>query len=178
MSGAEMRRMRPRSRFGSQLLFCSKRSFSGSRQPPALQVRPPACHYAPRFGPRAGCVSVRRTAAKYRCWGPRRYAVPNKNFGITMIYVIHDQIETMTLSTRIRMMNHGFPQQIRRPRGICDLPANLIQASLAGSGSPMAVEFSGCGETRRLPLSQRSSDKQSAGSRKGCSSAGVFGSKA
>jgi multiple sugar transport system ATP-binding protein len=51
----------------------------------------------------------------------------------TIVYVTHDQIEAMTLSTRIAVMNKGFVQQLGTPKEIYDTPANLFVATFMGS---------------------------------------------
>ena len=51
----------------------------------------------------------------------------------TFIYVTHDQIEAMTLGTKIVVLNHGQIQQIATPRELYELPANLFVAGFIGS---------------------------------------------
>ncbi|MEY4982762.1 MAG: hypothetical protein RIR62_1028, partial [Pseudomonadota bacterium] len=51
----------------------------------------------------------------------------------TIVYVTHDQIEAMTLSTRIAVMNKGHVQQLGTPKEIYDTPANLFVATFMGS---------------------------------------------
>ena len=51
----------------------------------------------------------------------------------TIVYVTHDQIEAMTLSTRIAVMNEGFVQQLGTPKEIYDTPANVFVATFMGS---------------------------------------------
>ena len=51
----------------------------------------------------------------------------------TIVYVTHDQIEAMTLSTRIAVMNKGHVQQLGSPKEIYDTPANLFVATFMGS---------------------------------------------
>ena len=51
----------------------------------------------------------------------------------TVVYVTHDQIEALTLSTRIAVMNKGYIQQLGTPREIYDTPANLFVATFMGS---------------------------------------------
>jgi multiple sugar transport system ATP-binding protein len=51
----------------------------------------------------------------------------------TIVYVTHDQIEAMTLSSRIAVMNKGFVQQLGTPKEIYDTPANLFVATFMGS---------------------------------------------
>ena len=56
-----------------------------------------------------------------------------QKLGATMIYVTHDQVEALTLSTRIAVMNHGVIEQIGAPQDIYDAPANLFVATFIGS---------------------------------------------
>ncbi|MBE2278507.1 MAG: sn-glycerol-3-phosphate ABC transporter ATP-binding protein UgpC [Rhodobacteraceae bacterium] len=51
----------------------------------------------------------------------------------TIVYVTHDQIEAMTLSTRIAVMNKGYVQQLGTPKDIYDSPANVFVATFMGS---------------------------------------------
>ncbi|MEM6823839.1 MAG: ABC transporter ATP-binding protein [Pseudomonadota bacterium] len=59
----------------------------------------------------------------------------HQKLGTTIVYVTHDQIEAMTLSTRIAVMNGGFVQQLGSPKEIYDTPANLFVATFMGSPS-------------------------------------------
>jgi multiple sugar transport system ATP-binding protein len=54
---------------------------------------------------------------------------------ITTIYVTHDQMEAMTLATRIAVMNHGVIQQLDAPEVIYNDPSNLFVAGFIGSPS-------------------------------------------
>ena len=51
----------------------------------------------------------------------------------TMIYVTHDQIEAMTMGTRICVMKDGIIQQIDTPLEIYDNPANVFVAGFIGT---------------------------------------------
>jgi multiple sugar transport system ATP-binding protein len=51
----------------------------------------------------------------------------------TTIYVTHDQIEAMTMGTRIVVMNKGVVQQVATPREIYYHPANQFVAGFIGS---------------------------------------------
>ena len=51
----------------------------------------------------------------------------------TIVYVTHDQIEAMTLSTRIAVMFKGYVQQLGTPKEIYDTPANVYVATFMGS---------------------------------------------
>jgi multiple sugar transport system ATP-binding protein len=53
----------------------------------------------------------------------------------TIVYVTHDQIEALTLSTRIAVMYGGHVQQLGTPKEIYDNPANMFVAGFMGSPS-------------------------------------------
>lgn len=55
------------------------------------------------------------------------------NLGATMVYVTHDQIEAMTLATKIVVLKGGVVQQIGTPAEIYNRPANLFVADFMGS---------------------------------------------
>ncbi len=57
----------------------------------------------------------------------------HEDIGKTMIYVTHDQIEAMTLATRIAVMQSGVIQQLASPEEIYYRPANLFVAEFIGS---------------------------------------------
>jgi multiple sugar transport system ATP-binding protein len=71
----------------------------------------------------------------------------HQKLGTTIVYVTHDQIEAMTLSTRIAVMNGGYVQQLGTPKEIYDTPANLFVATFMGSPSmnlvPVRVRVDG-----------------------------------
>ena len=51
----------------------------------------------------------------------------------TFIYVTHDQVEAMTMGTRIVVMKDGFIQQIDTPKNIYNYPANKFVAGFIGT---------------------------------------------
>jgi len=51
----------------------------------------------------------------------------------TFVYVTHDQIEAMTLGTRIVVMKDGFIQQVDSPINLYTKPNNIFVASFIGS---------------------------------------------
>ncbi|MBX2829825.1 MAG: ABC transporter ATP-binding protein [Rhodospirillales bacterium] len=53
--------------------------------------------------------------------------------GTTIVYVTHDQIEAMTLGTRIAVLKDGIVQQYGTPAEIYNDPANLFVADFMGS---------------------------------------------
>ena len=86
----------------------------------------------------------------------------HQRIGATIVYVTHDQIEAMTMATRIAVMNQGEIQQFADPDTIYRYPANLFVARFMGSppmntvparvvadgGAPAAVIGSGPDEVR------------------------------
>jgi len=57
----------------------------------------------------------------------------HQRIGATIVYVTHDQIEAMTMATRIAVMHQGQVQQFADPDTIYRYPANLFVARFMGS---------------------------------------------
>mgnify|MGYP004443652337 FL=1 len=57
----------------------------------------------------------------------------HKKLGTTFIYVTHDQVEAMTMGTRIVVMKLGFVQQIDTPMNLYNKPANKFVAGFIGT---------------------------------------------
>ncbi|MXU65043.1 ABC transporter ATP-binding protein [Oceanomicrobium pacificus] len=57
----------------------------------------------------------------------------HQRMGRTTVYVTHDQIEAMTLATRIAVMHKGVLQQYDTPDMIYNQPANMFVAGFMGS---------------------------------------------
>jgi len=55
--------------------------------------------------------------------------------GKTIVYVTHDQIEAMTLATKIAVLKDGVLQQVGTPAEIYNKPSNLFVADFMGSPS-------------------------------------------
>ena len=55
------------------------------------------------------------------------------NLNATTIYVTHDQIEAMTMASRIVVMKDGYIQQVGAPKDIYDYPANIFVAGFIGT---------------------------------------------
>jgi multiple sugar transport system ATP-binding protein len=53
----------------------------------------------------------------------------------TFIYVTHDQVEAMTMATRIAVMKDGVLQQLDTPHNLYDKPGNIFVAGFIGSPS-------------------------------------------
>ncbi|MBQ4098825.1 MAG: sn-glycerol-3-phosphate ABC transporter ATP-binding protein UgpC [Clostridia bacterium] len=87
----------------------------------------------------------------------------------TFIYVTHDQVEAMTMGTRIVVMKDGLIQQVDAPQKLYDYPANLFVAGFIGTpqmnffdavltsdeAGNVFVEFEGC----KVALPKAKADK-------------------
>ena len=63
--------------------------------------------------------------------------------GSTFVYVTHDQMEAMTLATKICLINNGVLQQYDAPLDVYNRPANLFVADFVGNPSINFVEAKG-----------------------------------
>ncbi len=59
----------------------------------------------------------------------------HQRVGSTIVYVTHDQIEAMTLASKIAVMKGGELQQLGSPDEVYNQPANMFVASFMGSPS-------------------------------------------
>ena len=57
----------------------------------------------------------------------------HNRLGTTFIYVTHDQVEAMTMATRIVVMKDGFIQQVDSPQNLYDYPTNTFVAGFLGT---------------------------------------------
>ena len=53
--------------------------------------------------------------------------------GTTFVYVTHDQVEAMTMATRIVVMKDGLIQQVDTPQNLYDNPVNMFVAGFIGT---------------------------------------------
>ena len=60
--------------------------------------------------------------------------------GATIVYVTHDQIEAMTLATKIAVLKDGELQQVGAPHEIYNMPSNLFVADFMGSPAMNLLE--------------------------------------
>jgi multiple sugar transport system ATP-binding protein len=73
--------------------------------------------------------------AKLRVSTRTQIAALQRRLGITTVYVTHDQIEALTLSTRLAVMRDGRLQQVGVPDEIYAHPANTFVARFIGTPS-------------------------------------------
>lgn len=71
--------------------------------------------------------------AKLRAQMRVEIAKLHKQLNATIIYVTHDQVEAMTLGTRIVVMNRGMIQQVAPPAELYRNPVNIFVAGFIGS---------------------------------------------
>jgi multiple sugar transport system ATP-binding protein len=57
----------------------------------------------------------------------------HKNMNATTIYVTHDQVEAMTMATRMVVMSMGYVQQIGTPKNVYNNPDNIFVAGFIGA---------------------------------------------
>ena len=57
----------------------------------------------------------------------------NKEEKTTFVYVTHDQVEAMTMATRIVVMKDGLIQQVDTPQTLYDKPVNIFVAGFIGT---------------------------------------------
>jgi ABC-type sugar transport systems, ATPase components len=69
-----------------------------------------------------------------------------KEFGITTIYVTHDQSEALSISDRIAVMNRGVVLQVGSPREVYENPKDEFVASFLGSPPLNLIEMQPDGE--------------------------------
>ena len=90
--------------------------------------------------------------AKLRVQTRAEIARLHQRLKTTVVYVTHDQVEAMTMGTRIAVMNDGLLLQVGTPQALYDTPINRFVAGFIGSPSMNFVEvhMEGSGETARL----------------------------
>jgi len=90
--------------------------------------------------------------AKLRVQTRAEIARLHQRLGTTMVYVTHDQVEAMTMGTRIAVMSDGLLQQVGTPQELYDNPDNKFVAGFIGSPSMnfATVTASGTGDAAVL----------------------------
>jgi multiple sugar transport system ATP-binding protein len=103
--------------------------------------------------------------AKLRTELRRELKLLHQTLRSTMIYVTHDQVEAMTLATRIVVMQGGRVQQIGTPTEVYERPANLFVAGFLGTPAMNFIDgqLSEAGQFEAAPLSLALSPMPGAG---------------
>ena len=71
--------------------------------------------------------------AKFRAQTRLELVDLHSRLGTTFVYVTHDQVEAMTMATRIAIMTEGRLQQVGPPQAVYERPHNLFVARFIGS---------------------------------------------
>jgi len=90
--------------------------------------------------------------AKLRVQTRAEIARLHQRLETTVVYVTHDQVEAMTMGTRIAVMSEGLLQQVGSPQILYDSPINRFVAGFIGSPSMnfVDVHLDGTGDDARL----------------------------
>jgi multiple sugar transport system ATP-binding protein len=90
--------------------------------------------------------------AKLRVQTRAQIARLHQRLKTTVVYVTHDQVEAMTMGTRIAVMSDGLLQQVGTPQTLYDVPVNRFVAGFIGSPAMNFVDVtvSGTGEATML----------------------------
>ena len=105
--------------------------------------------------------------AKLRTEMRAEIAKLHNELNTTFIYVTHDQVEAMTMGTRIVVMSMGYVQQIDTPQNLYNYPENkfvagfigtpqmnFFEATLTRNGDVVRVKFTGVDKELEVPFEQ------------------------
>ena len=105
--------------------------------------------------------------AKLRTEMRAEIAKLHQEIATTFIYVTHDQVEAMTMGTRIVVMSMGYVQQIDTPQNLYNYPENkfvagfigtpqmnFFKATLLRKGDSVEVRFIGVDDALTIPFEQ------------------------
>ena len=84
--------------------------------------------------------------AKLRTATRHELVALHRELGATFVYVTHDQVEAMTMATRIALLNRGALEQVGTPEEVYDRPASVFVAGFLGS-PPMNLFDAGLSST-------------------------------
>jgi multiple sugar transport system ATP-binding protein len=90
--------------------------------------------------------------AKLRVQTRAEIARLHQRLKTTVVYVTHDQVEAMTMGTRIAVMSDGLLQQVGTPQTLYDAPVNRFVAGFIGSPAMnfIDMELHGAGDGATL----------------------------
>ncbi|WP_423183487.1 ABC transporter ATP-binding protein [Arthrobacter sp. NyZ413] len=78
--------------------------------------------------------------AKLRTATRQELAALHQRLGATFIYVTHDQVEAMTMATKIALLNGGQLEQLGTPEELYDTPASVFAAGFLGSPATNLID--------------------------------------
>jgi spermidine/putrescine ABC transporter ATP-binding subunit len=94
-----------------------------------------------------------------------------RRFGITVLFVTHDQEEAMTMSDRIAVINDGRLQQVGAPDELYERPANEFVANFIGESNMLQGELAAVDGGRLRVRTAGGSDLVAAGEQPGSAAA-------
>jgi ABC-type Fe3+/spermidine/putrescine transport system ATPase subunit len=71
---------------------------------------------------------------------------------LTVLFVTHDQVEALSLSSRMAILDHGHVQQIGTPRELYEKPANEIVRDVLGNSVILTGASGGCDKDGRVDM--------------------------
>jgi multiple sugar transport system ATP-binding protein len=78
--------------------------------------------------------------AKLRTATRQELTALHRRLGATFVYVTHDQVEAMTMATRIAVLNNGRVEQLGTPEEVYDRPTSVFVAGFIGSPAMNLVD--------------------------------------
>jgi ABC-type Fe3+/spermidine/putrescine transport system ATPase subunit len=75
-----------------------------------------------------------------------------RRLNIAVLFVTHDQVEALSLSDRIAIMNHGVVQQHGTPRALYEAPANEFVRDFVGRTLLFKGRAQMCGPSGEVPV--------------------------
>ncbi|UOQ56637.1 ABC transporter ATP-binding protein [Leucobacter allii] len=78
--------------------------------------------------------------AKLRTATRQELAALHRKLGATFVYVTHDQVEAMTMATKIALLNAGRLEQYGTPEELYDAPSSVFAAGFLGSPAMNLME--------------------------------------
>jgi multiple sugar transport system ATP-binding protein len=76
----------------------------------------------------------------------------HQDLGATIVYVTHDQLEAVTMSDKMAVMNGGFLQQYDTPANVFANPVNMFVASFVGSPAMSLVPLTAMSKGTQVVL--------------------------
>ena len=77
--------------------------------------------------------------------------VLQRQVGVTILFVTHDQLEAMTLSDRVVIMHQGVVQQVGTPQDVYERPTNRFVASFVGAANLLPARLAPDGGSVEIP---------------------------
>ncbi|MGW8482586.1 ABC transporter ATP-binding protein [Microbacterium sp. NPDC055903] len=91
--------------------------------------------------------------AKLRTQTRQELTALHRRLGATFVYVTHDQVEAMTMATKIVVLNAGRIEQYGTPEEVYDRPESVFVAGFLGSPAMNLVDATVYGQDGRISVS-------------------------